>query len=60
MSIGKRFFIPTSLPVAICLLLSLASPAYTQSKVMGEVELVGANDVEKHSGVWVDGSMSAI
>jgi len=55
MSIAKRFFIPTSLPVAICLLLSLASPAFTQSKVMGEVEFVGANDVEKHSGVWVDG-----
>ena len=55
MSIAKCFRISTPLLVAICSLLSLAGPAYTDNKVMGEVEFVGANDVEKHSGVWVDG-----
>ena len=54
MSIAKRFRI-SFLLVAIGALLSLAGPAYAQNKVMGEVEFVGANDVEKHSGVWVDG-----
>jgi PEGA domain-containing protein len=55
MSIAKRFRISTSLLVAVGSLLSLAGPAYTQNKVMGEVEFIGANDVEKHSGVWIDG-----
>jgi hypothetical protein len=55
MSNARRFCIPTFLLVAICTVLSLVSPAYAQNKVMGEVEFVGANDVEKHSGVWVDG-----
>ena len=44
----------------ICLLVLLSSvtaiPAvHAQSKVLGEVELVGASKVEKTSGVWVDG-----
>ena len=55
MSIAKRFRISTSLLLAIGSLLCLVGPAYPQNKVMGEVEFIGANDVEKHSGVWVDG-----
>jgi hypothetical protein len=44
----------------ICLLVLLSSvtaiPAvHAQSKVLGEVELVGGSKVEKTSGVWVDG-----
>jgi len=56
MSIAKRFRISTtSLLVAIGSLLSLAGPAHSQNKVMGEVEFVSTKDVEKHAGVWVDG-----
>ena len=55
MSIAKRFRTSTSLLIAIGSLLSLAGPAHSQNKVMGEVEFVGANDIEKHSGVWIDG-----
>jgi hypothetical protein len=55
MSIAKRFRISTTVLVVICSLLSLAVPSYTQNKVMGEVEFVAATEVEKHSGVWVDG-----
>lgn len=55
MSVAKRFRISTCVLVVICSLLSLAGPSYTQNKVMGEVEFVAATEVEKHSGVWVDG-----
>jgi PEGA domain len=40
----------------LCLLLPFAQTMSAQSnEVLGEVELVGATDVEKTSGVWVDG-----
>jgi PEGA domain len=40
----------------LCLLLPFAPNMSAQSnEVLGEVELVGATDVEKTSGVWVDG-----
>src|SRR5215469_8631133 len=40
----------------LCLLLSFAGKVYAQSnEVLGEVELTGATNVEKTSGVWVDG-----
>src|SRR5215470_19268758 len=47
----------TQVFVAIaCLLLLLAQTAFGQSnEVLGEIELVGASNVEKTSGVWVDG-----
>jgi hypothetical protein len=42
--------------VLLCLLLPFAQTVSAQSnEVLGEVELVGATDVEKASGVWVDG-----
>jgi len=55
MSTAKRFPISTPLLVAVASLLCLAGPAHTQNKVMGEVEFVSANKIEKHAGVWVDG-----
>lgn len=39
-----------------CLLLSFAAILYAQSsEILGEIELVGATDAEKSSGVWIDG-----
>lgn len=35
--------------------LVLATPGFTQNKIMGEVSFVGATKVEKRAGVWVDG-----
>jgi PEGA domain len=37
-----------------CLLL-LASAAYAENQVLGEVEIHGASKVERTSGVWIDG-----
>ena len=36
-------------------LLLFASAALAENRVLGEVEIQGANKVEKTSGVWVDG-----
>ncbi|MBV8053483.1 MAG: PEGA domain-containing protein [Acidobacteriaceae bacterium] len=33
----------------------LLGPLYAENQVLGEVELVGASNVERTSGVWVDG-----
>ena len=55
MSGAKEFRILSSLRVFICSLLFLATPSNAQNKVMGEIEFVGATQVEKHSGIWVDG-----
>lgn len=39
-----------------CLLLSFTAILYAQSsEILGEIELVGATDAEKSSGVWIDG-----
>ncbi len=39
-----------------CLLLSFAAILYAQSsEILGEIELIGATNVEKSSGVWIDG-----
>jgi hypothetical protein len=55
MSVPKAFRILTSLRVVVCSLLFLAGASYAQNKVMGEIEFVGATQVEKHSGIWIDG-----
>jgi hypothetical protein len=34
---------------------SLLSVAFAENKVLGELELAGSSDVERASGVWVDG-----
>ena len=42
--------------LAACMLLSFAAILHGQSSdILGEIELVGATNVEKTSGVWVDG-----
>ena len=39
-----------------CLLLPFAAILYAQSsEILGEIELIGATNVEKSSGVWIDG-----
>lgn len=39
-----------------CLFLLFAGISYAQSnEILGEIELVGATNVEKSSGVWIDG-----
>ncbi len=39
-----------------CLLLSFAAILYAQSsEILGEIELIGATNVEKSSGVWING-----
>jgi len=55
MSSAQRFRVLGSLPAAICALLFLAGPSYTQNKVMGEIQFVSATQVKRHSGIWVDG-----
>src|SRR5438046_8837505 len=52
---AKGFRILSSLRVFICALLVIGAPSKAQNKVMGEIEFVGATQVEKHSGIWVDG-----
>jgi hypothetical protein len=54
MATPKRFRISSSLFAAVCLL-SLCGPGYSQNKVMGEVDFIGATKLERHSGVWIDG-----
>ena len=34
---------------------SLVTVAYAENKVLGELELAGSIDIERASGVWVDG-----
>jgi len=34
---------------------SLLTVAYAENKVLGELELAGSSDIERTSGVWVDG-----
>src|SRR6266700_444507 len=55
MSVAKELRILTPLLVFVCSLLFLAGASYAQNKVMGEIEFVGATQVEKHSGMWIDG-----
>jgi hypothetical protein len=55
MSVAKEFRILTSLQVVVCSLLFLAGASYAQNKVMGEIEFMCATQVEKHSGIWIDG-----
>ena len=38
-----------------CLVLFLSASARAQNGVLGEIQLVGVTNVEKTSGVWVDG-----
>jgi hypothetical protein len=49
------FRMRNSILALIWLVLFLPGPGYSQNKVMGEVDFVGATKVERHSGVWVDG-----
>jgi PEGA domain-containing protein len=52
----KRRFGCQLLAVSICLLVPLAGSLFAQhNEVLGEIELLGAGNVEKTSGVWVDG-----
>jgi hypothetical protein len=53
--IPRRFCILSSLVAVVCLVLSLPRPSDCQNKVMGEVDFVGATNLEQHSGVWIDG-----
>jgi len=55
MSSAQRFRVLGSLPAAICALLFLAGPSYTQNKVKSDIPFVSATQVERHSGIWVDG-----
>ncbi|MGH9356532.1 MAG: carboxypeptidase regulatory-like domain-containing protein [Terriglobia bacterium] len=55
MTAPKGFRISGPLLVFACLILSLPGPCYSQNKVMGEVDFVGATKLEQHSGVWIDG-----
>ena len=55
MSVAKELRILTPLLVFVCSLLFLAGASYAQNKLMGEIEFVGATQVEKHSGIWIDG-----
>ena len=41
--------------VLLLICCSLLTVAYAENKVLGELELAGASDVERTSGVWVDG-----
>ena len=41
--------------LVVTLLLGLTTSVFAENKVLGEIELHGANKVEKDSGVWVDG-----
>ncbi len=57
MSVAKEFPVSRFSPLIIFgPLLLFATLFYSQeSKVLGEVEFVAAAQVEKHSGIWVDG-----
>src|SRR5438552_6404711 len=55
MSLAKECRISASVWVVVYSLLLLAGASYAQNKVMGEIEFVGATQVEKHSGIWIDG-----
>ena len=51
-----RHFGTNWLRVSICLFAILTGSSFAQSsQILGEVELIGAGNVEKTSGVWVDG-----
>ena len=43
----------------LCLLLG-SIPPYAQNQVLGEVQFVSKTKVEKTSGVWIEGNMSAM
>ena len=55
MPVAKELQRLTSLRVVVCCLFFMASASYAQNKVMGEIEFVGATQVERHSGIWIDG-----
>src|SRR6266568_740326 len=55
MSAVKEFRRLTSLRIVVCCLFFMAGTSYAQNKVMGEIEFVAATQVEKHSGIWIDG-----
>jgi hypothetical protein len=55
MPVIKEFRRLTSLRIIVCCLFFMAGASYAQNKVMGEIEFVGATQVEKHSGIWIDG-----
>ena len=39
----------------LCIFLALATTSYAANDVLGEIELAGPTNVEKSSGVWIDG-----
>src|SRR6266480_269968 len=41
--------------VLLLICCSLLPVAYAENKVLGELELAGSSDIERTSGVWVDG-----
>jgi len=55
MSAVKEFRRLTSLRIVVCCLFFMAGTSYAQNKVMGEIEFGAATQVEKHSGIWIDG-----
>lgn len=45
-----------SCALLVCLLLAILDiRSFSENKILGEVELAGASDVERTSGVWIDG-----
>jgi PEGA domain len=50
-----KFRITRKLPILCTLLMLIATTAYAENKVLGEVDFEGATSVEQDSGVWVDG-----
>jgi hypothetical protein len=50
-----EFRITRKLPILCTLLILIATTAYAENKVLGEVDFEGATSVEQDSGVWVDG-----
>jgi hypothetical protein len=54
-SLLRQFHILRSALVAFGSLFFAAGTAYAQNEVTGEIQLSGASQVEKRSGVWIDG-----
>ena len=50
-----EFRITRKLPILCTLLILIATTAYAENKVLGEVDFEGATSLEQDSGVWVDG-----
>jgi len=55
-ALGKLFRFGRIAPILVGLILWLsAADSFADNRVMGEVQFEGAGDVERDSGVWIDG-----